>query len=196
MNTKSNQYVEARVELHGILAEFREALEHEIDKIKKSGQSSTLLYAGRRIESNGSEFWYRFNVEYVPSLPADTPCKLLIGNDQIDVTVISFEENAIIISSKNSLPDTIGKARLENGATVLMERLIKRIEENAERENPAGNRMLPPEGMGQASQKIFSYDDITLSINITQIVRTMLLLQHSLMTLLTSGGLPAPARQR
>lgn len=128
MYAQDKQHVPDRVELKGILSEFRDALEEEIDKIKKSGQSSTLLFGGRQIESHGVDLWYRFNVEYVPSLPADTPCKLVIGKDQFDVTVISYEENSIVISTKATLPDTIGKARLENGATVLMERLIKCIE--------------------------------------------------------------------
>jgi hypothetical protein len=78
---------EEKIELTGILSEFREALEEEIDKIKKSGQSSTLLFGGRQIESHGADRWYRFNVEYVPSLPADTPCKLVIGKDQCCSTV-------------------------------------------------------------------------------------------------------------
>lgn len=157
-----------RIELTGFLAEFRTALEDEIDKIKKSGQSSTLLFGGRRIESHGADFWYRFNVEYVPSLPADTPCKLVIGKDQFDVTVISFEENSIIISVKTPLPDTIGKARLENGATVLMERLIKCIEENAEKENPAGDRMLTYDGGVYPAKKIFEYNDLALNAGNTQ----------------------------
>ena len=159
---QDKQHAPERVELKGVLAEFRDALEEEIDKIKKSGQSSTLLFGGRQIESHGSDLWYRLNVEYVPSLPADTPCKLVIGKDQFDVTVISFEENPIVISTKTPLPDTIGKARLENGATVLMERLIKCIEENAEKENPAGNRMMPPDGGVYAAKKIFEYSDLTL----------------------------------
>ena len=116
MQTSNRQLPSERVEPKGILSEFREALEEEIDKIKKSGQSSTLLFAGRQIESHGTDLWYRFNVAYVPSLPADTLCKLVIGKDQFDVTVISFEENSIVVSTKTCLPDTIGKARLENGA--------------------------------------------------------------------------------
>lgn len=82
MYAQDKQHVPDRVELKGILSEFRDALEEEIDKIKKSGQSSTLLFGGRQIESHGADLWYRFNVEYVPSLPADTPCKLVIGKDQ------------------------------------------------------------------------------------------------------------------
>lgn len=167
MDTQEKRHLSERIELKGILSEFRDALEEEIDKIKKSGQSSTLLFAGRRIESHGSDLWYRFNVEYVPSLPADTPCKLVIGKDQFDVTVISFEENSIVISTKTPLPDTIGKARLENGATVLMERLIKCIEANAERENPAGKRMLPSDGELYTAKKIFEYSDLNLDVNNT-----------------------------
>ena len=168
MYAQDKQHVPDRVELKEILSEFRDALEEEIDKIKKSGQSSTLLFGGRQIESHDADLWYRFNVEYVPSLPADTPCKLVIGKDQFDVTVISCEENSIVISTKTTLPDTIGKARLENGATVLMERLIKCIEENAEKENPAGKRMLSSDCGVYPVKKIFEYDDLALNTGNTQ----------------------------
>lgn len=168
MDAQDKQCASDRVELKGFLSEFRDALEEEIDKIKKSGQSSTLLFSGRQIESHGADLWYRFNVEYVPSLPADTPCKLVIGKDQFDVTVISYEENSIVISTKTTLPDTIGKARLENGATVLMERLIKCIEENAEKENPAGKRMLSSDCGVYPVKKIFEYDDLALNPSNTQ----------------------------
>lgn len=168
MSTQNKQPSTERVELKGILSEFREALEEEIDKIKKSGQSSTLLFDGRQIESHGAELWYRFRVEYAPSLPADTPCKLVVGKDQFDVTVISFDADSIVISAKTPLPDTIGKARLENGATMLMERLIKCIEENADKENPAGKRMLPSDNGVYSAKKIFEYSDLALNKGNTQ----------------------------
>lgn len=148
-----------RVELHGMLAEFRQALEEEIHKVKSSGLSSMLLFAGRRIESRGAEFWYRFRVEYAPAMPADTPCKLTVGKEQFNVTVVSFDESSIIISSKIELTGALGKARLENGATVLMERLIGCIEGNAEKPNPSGDRMLPQGGKVYEARKIFQYDE-------------------------------------
>ena len=163
MNKTIEKNKESKVSLQGFLSEFRDALEEEIYKIEKSGQSSTLLFGGRQIESHGPDLWYRFNVEYVPSLPADTPCKLVIGKDQFDVTVTSFKENSVVISAKTPLPDTIGKARLANGATVLMERLIKCIEENAEKENPAGKRMLSSEDGVYPVKKIFEYSDLSLN---------------------------------
>ena len=165
--SKRKSYKEERVVLSGMLAEFRDALEEEIEKIEKSGQSSTLLFSGRQIESHSGDFWYQFNVEYAPSLPADTPCKLTIGKEQFDVTVISFAETSIIISSKKQLPATIGQAQLENGATVLMERLIKCIEANAEVENASGNKMFLQNGEVYQAQSIFFYNDIELNDNNT-----------------------------
>ena len=159
---KDTHFTEEKVELKGRLSEFRDALEDEIAYIKSSGQSSTLLFAGRQIKSNNTEFWYHFRVEYAPTLPADTPCKLIIGREQFDVTVISFEENAIILASKNPLPEAIGNARLENGATVLMERLIKCIEDNAAKKNFAGEKMFPTDdGKVYTAKKIFSYDNLS-----------------------------------
>lgn len=167
-NAKGKQHSEERVQLKGFLAEFRKALEEEIDEIKKSGQSSTILLGGRQIESHNAEFWYCFNVEYAPALPADTPCKLIIGTDQFDVTVVSFEENRIIVSSKKRLPESLGAARLENGATILMERLIKCIEKNATTVNTAGLHMFLTEKGVYSAHRIFNYDDLDLDQNNTK----------------------------
>ena len=133
---------EKSVKLPELLDEFRIALNKEIETIKKGGQSSSQLYGGKLIPSNTTDFWYTFNIEYMPDLPADTPCKLTVGNEHFDVTVIRLDDNTITISSVNKLPDNIGRAKLDNGSTVLMERLIKRIEDNADSDNPAANRML------------------------------------------------------
>lgn len=149
---KTNGY--ERVELKGYLSEFREALEEEIKEIKKSGQVSISLSKGRKIE-NGIDFQYCFKVEYYSNIPADTPCKLIVSNEQFDVTVISFDEDNIIIMSKVALPENIEAARLENGSTVLMERLIKCIEDNADKKNIYGTNMLSQE---YVAKKIFPYD--------------------------------------
>lgn len=102
MRIHEKQDASERVVLEGNLAEFREALEEEIETIKKNGQSSILLSNGRCVDSRGEEVWYRFPVEYAPTLPPDTPCKLIIGKDQFDVTVVSYEENAIIQSGEST----------------------------------------------------------------------------------------------
>lgn len=124
------------------LAEFRQALEDEIETIEKNGLSSTLLRKGTQVKNDGSSRWYEFTVDYMPVMPADTPCKLIVGKDTYEVTVISTTEHTIVVACSLPLPPSMEQARLENGATVLMERLIKRIEDNSERENSAAARLL------------------------------------------------------
>lgn len=46
MNKTFEKNKEPRTSLQGFLSEFRDALEEEIYKIEKSGQSSTLLFGG------------------------------------------------------------------------------------------------------------------------------------------------------
>ena len=55
--SKRTSFNEERAILSGMLGEFRDALEEEIEKIEKSGQSSTLLFSGRQIESHSGDFW-------------------------------------------------------------------------------------------------------------------------------------------
>jgi len=136
---------EKKVILQGRLAEFVEALQDEKAAIDKNGQSSILLLSGQRVEHNGQDFWYRFYIDYMPSIPADTPCNLVVEKNRYNVTVVRVDESEIIISSKELLPPTIASARLENGSTVLLERMIKRIEDNSAKENPVGERMLDRE---------------------------------------------------
>ena len=150
-----------KVELKGRLSEFRKALEEEIEAIESNGQNSIVLTNGKRIEAYNDVYKYYFSVEYMPVFQTDTPCKLTIGKEQYDVAVISCEENAIIIAAKANLPENIGKASLDVGSTILMERLIKCIEENAEKDNPAGDHILPQYiEETYCGKKLFSYDNI------------------------------------
>lgn len=79
-----NHFEPDQVRLTGRLSEFREALQEEIKEIENNGQNSTLLVGGHIVEAKGGGFWHCFFVEYMPLLPADTPCKLTVGTDQFD----------------------------------------------------------------------------------------------------------------
>ena len=149
-----------KVELHGTLAEFRQALEEEIAAIKKRGLTSTLLSGGVKIPGQAGKFFYKYHAEYVPTMPADTPCKLIIGQEQYTVVTVSFDAETITLASEQPLPDGFSSARLENGSTVLMECMIQCIEENAEKENQAGRRMLNFNNHGVVPfKKIASFDN-------------------------------------
>lgn len=156
------------IALSGRLLEFRNALESEIESIEKQGQSSTLLTSGRKMKSSGEDFRYSFKVEYLPAIPADTPCKLIIERNSYDVIVVSFDGDEICISSNVELPDNMSTAKLENGSAILMERLIKRIEDNSTKNNPAGYRMLPEDDNGSEFSIINPGLNIVYSENLTE----------------------------
>lgn len=158
---------EERVALPEPLSEFRDALEEEKRQLKRNGQSTTLLTAGRAIPSPGDEHWYRFAVDYLPALPADTPCRLLIGEDQFAATVIGFEGDSIILSTKTPLQGTIGNAKLESDSTMLLERLISCLEENATQDNPVGKHMLQVGGNVYPARQVKSCPSLVLSVEIT-----------------------------
>lgn len=152
-----------QVQLIGFLDEFRSAIKDEIEEIKKSGQSSVLLKEGHRLYTS-SGFWYEFKIDYLPNIPADTPCKLTIGNEDYDVTVIAFDDNNLTIETKDELPNTIAEAKLENGTMVLLELLIKRIESNSTKANPAGQRMM--HAFNEEIQVVDSNDAIPFDKNL------------------------------
>ena len=137
----NTERLQNEVYLDGFLSEFRQALRDEIKEIEKNGLSSIQLKEGHRLYSS-SGFWYQFKIDYLPNIPADTPCKLTIGSEDHDVTVIAFDDSTLTIEAKEELPNTIAEAKLENGTTVLLELLIKRIEKNSTKANPAGQRMM------------------------------------------------------
>ena len=137
----NTERLQNEVYLDGFLSEFRQALRDEIKEIEKNGLSSIQLKEGHRLYSS-SGFWYQFKIDYLPNIPADTPCKLTIGSEDHDVTVIAFDDSSLTIEAKEELPNTIAEAKLENGTTVLLELLIKRIEKNSTKANPAGQRMM------------------------------------------------------
>ena len=147
------------VSLPRMLEEFCLALNDEIETIKSSGQSSIILNNGHKVDGSHSNYWYCFTASFVPAIPADTPCDLIIGNDSYSVTVISFDEASIIISSKQPLPDALVKAQLNSGTTKLMERLIDCIVANADKENKAGNRMLPA-NKASSYEQVYFYTDL------------------------------------
>lgn len=141
-NNRQDFHQTEQVPLSDFLSEFREALRDEIKEIEKSGLSSILLKEGHRLYDSSGGYKYQFKIDYLPSIPADTPCKLTIGNENHDVIVIAFDDNNLTIATKEELPNTIAEAKLENGTTVLLELMIKRIESNSTKTNLAGQRMM------------------------------------------------------
>jgi DNA-binding CsgD family transcriptional regulator len=141
-----NQRNEAadEVTLHGELAEFRIALREEIEAARRATSSSAVsLVNGRRIGRVGFGHQYLFTIESALNLPDGAPGDLLIAERQpAEATVISIDGLSITLSLSADAGEFIPRARLQSSLVHLLRKLIERIEDLAEQENPAGARLL------------------------------------------------------
>jgi hypothetical protein len=134
---------EAEVPLLGVRAEFRTALRQEIDAARRNATSSAVaLVNGRRIAQVGDAFQYVFDLETALNVPGDAPGDLIVpGGPPVDVVIISVEGMALTLSVAVDLGDFVPAARLQSNLTLLLKRLISRIEGLGSSPNPGGERI-------------------------------------------------------
>jgi len=153
---------EQEVPLARDLAQFRTALREEIDAARKAAASSAVpLVNGRRIGQAAFGHQYLFTVDSALNLPDGAPGDLLIpDHPPLEATVISIEGMAITLSLSQDAGDFIPRARLQSSLVHLLRKLIERIEGMADRDNPAGARLL-----GQTSPRGVPIDERVTSLN-------------------------------
>ena len=144
MSAEEEIVEQEEVQLSGKLAEFRTALQEEIEASRRNASSNAVpLINGRRIAQVGASFQYVFDVENVLNLPGDTPGDLYIqGRSPLEVIIISIDGMTITLSISIDLGPFVPSARLQSNLAHLMRKLIKRIEALANVANPAGERIL------------------------------------------------------
>jgi len=141
---------DGEVILTGRLAEFRTALLQEIDAASRQKASSAVpLVNGRRIGQVGGSFQYIFSVESSLNLPGDAPGDLFVpGRSPIEVVVIAVDGMVITLAVPEDLGSAVPNARLQSNLTLLMRKLIARIEDKAGVPNPTGDRILQGKAYG------------------------------------------------
>lgn len=127
-----------------ILLEFCIALEDEIKAIKiKASSSSVHLSNGKRIGTHGDQWQYVFNIEDTLNQPDDSPIQLSIpGKTPIEAIIISIEYPCVSISINQDIGEFIPFATLRSDMSILLRKLINRIESNINTENVEALRML------------------------------------------------------
>jgi hypothetical protein len=127
-----------------LLEEFRAALQDEIEVAKRNSSSSAVpLTNGHNVASLGSAHQYAFLIDSVLNTPDGAPGDLVIqGKAPIAATIVSAEGLRIVISVETDLGKFVPTAKLQTNLTILMRKLIERIENNDKQQNPAADRML------------------------------------------------------
>ena len=133
-----------RAHLTGRLEEFREALELEISAARRASSSSAVpLINGRLVGHLAEGYQYAFSVENPLNAPGGMPADLIVPDrGRFDVVVVSVDGLRVTLSVPQSLGDFVPRARLQSDLTMLMQKLIERIEDLAGRPNPIGDLVL------------------------------------------------------
>lgn len=127
-----------------LLDEFRSALHDEIEVAKRNASNSAIpLSNGHKVGQQGNAHQYAFLIDTVLNTPDGAPGDLIVpGRTPMEATIVSVEGLRLVISVETDLGQFVPMARLQTNLTILLRKLIERIENNASASNPAASRML------------------------------------------------------
>lgn len=133
--------------LSPLLNEFRMALVDEMAVAKRNSSNSAIpLTNGHKVASLGSAYQYAFLIDSVLNTPDGAPGDLIVaGKSPLQITIVSVEGLRIVVSVEEDLGQFVPTARLQTNLTILMRKLIERIENNASATNSAALRMFGSE---------------------------------------------------
>lgn len=152
----SRSFSDSPAVLPPLLDKFRSALQDEIEVAKRNASSSAIpLNNGHKVGDQGSAYQYAFLIDSVLNSPDGAPGDLMIpGKGPMDATIVSVEGLRIVISVESDLGKFVPTARLQTNLTILMRKLIERIEDNVNAPNPAANRMLGSASVAGSQQNM------------------------------------------
>lgn len=119
-----------------IIENFISALNIEYEESKKRNtEKQIVLENGERGDQLGSKFLYTFFLDQdlrIGRAKDDMPVQLIIGDENIDATVVSVAEKKVIISSERDFGPILHQATLKIDNSYLIEKLKKVYEEYLE----------------------------------------------------------------
>ncbi|MCI4463277.1 MAG: topoisomerase DNA-binding C4 zinc finger domain-containing protein [Caldisericum sp.] len=117
-------------DINKLIAEFQEALDDEIEALKKGqGGQKIFIENGKLIDRLSEKFLYRFYVELERTIPEDTPCQVIIGPEIITAHIVSVDPNEIVLALNKNFGPFISQAIIQIAPWFLLEQLKTRLEE-------------------------------------------------------------------
>ena len=110
------------------IKEWQQALQKEINHLKKYGGNRFIISNGRRL-SNETPFQYYFDTSMSLGIPVGSTIKLEWGGITTNGRVLSSEGKGIILALDDSLGDLISEAYLYHDPWELLQQLIERFDE-------------------------------------------------------------------
>ncbi|MCM3728207.1 AAA domain-containing protein [Neobacillus cucumis] len=110
------------------LKEWQQALQNEINYLKKFGSNKYLVSNGRLLSTDGS-FSYYFETSSSLRIPVGSTIRLEWGGISQNGRILSSEGIGVIIALEQSFGDLISEATLYHDPWELLEQLIERLDE-------------------------------------------------------------------
>ena len=111
-----------------LINEWQQALQNEINHLKKYGSTKYTISNGRLL-TNEESFSYYFNTDYSLRIPVGSSVKLEWGGMKQGGKVLSSEGKSIILALEQSFGDLLSEAILFHDPWELLEQLIQRLDE-------------------------------------------------------------------
>ncbi|TWE01730.1 AAA domain-containing protein [Neobacillus bataviensis] len=110
------------------LKEWQQALQNEINYLKKFGSNKYLVSNGRLLSTEGS-FSYYFETSTSLRIPVGSTIRLEWGGMSQNGRILSSEGIGVVIAMEQSFGDLISEATLYHDPWELLEQLIERLDE-------------------------------------------------------------------
>ncbi|MDN3016308.1 AAA domain-containing protein [Paenibacillus sp. BSR1-1] len=110
------------------IKEWQQALQNEINYLKKYGSNKYLITNGRLLSTEGS-YTYYFDTSGNLRIPVGTAIKLEWGSMKQSGRVLSSEGKGVMLSLEKSFGDLVDEAYLIHDPWELLEQLIQRLDE-------------------------------------------------------------------
>jgi len=155
-------------ELAPHLNEFVIALRLEIEAAKRNaGSSAYLLTEGKLIAPVGNSYHYRFQSQHRLRVPPDTDGDFhpANGSPLLKVTVIEIHDNEVTLAVPERLSPPALQGKLHTDLSMLLEKLIERIESKGLSQQPPADRIL---GFAVPSGRSLDFTPINSRLNAEQ----------------------------
>lgn len=110
------------------IKEWQQALQNEINYLKKYGSNKFLVTNGRLLSTEGL-YTYYFDTQNVLRIPVGSSIRIEWGNLKQSGRVLSSEGRGVMLSLERSIGDLIPEASLFHDPWELLEQLIQRLDD-------------------------------------------------------------------
>jgi len=112
-----------------LIDEFKEALQEEINEIKKRGVHDIVVRNGIFQGESGGRFKYHFRVSNLVTIPDDSPIEIVTKMNRVKGYILSVEGLDLFIALDEFIGEEIVEAKLQSAPYYLLELLKNKLEE-------------------------------------------------------------------